>query len=170
MLGVYENFPENIHKITTYAVSISTKKLQETLVRVFREINRKTFNLEDVADPSVPNCTIIFELGIAEARDFNYLDDVEASVLLKAIEKKPFQVMDFYCAIRYYKIEGERKAPLKFDYYMIRAMFNKNSMETRIFHERGPRYISPDDIVNFLVNETNEIFSRKIVKALETAF
>jgi hypothetical protein len=168
MLGIYENFPENIHKITTYAVSISTKKLQETLVRVFREINRKTFNLEDVADPSVPNCTIIFELGIAEARDFNYLDDAEASVLLKAIKKKPFQIMDFYCAIRYYKIEGERKAPLKFDYYMIRAMFNKNSMETRIFHERGPRYTSPDYIVSFLIKKINETFSRRVLKVLET--
>ncbi len=167
MLGFYENFPENIHKIATFTTSISSKKLQARLIQVFREINCKTFNFEDIADPSIPHCTIIFELGIAEAKNFNYLDKEETGRALKVVEKKSLQVMDFFCAICYYKTEGEKKAPLKFDYYMMRTLFNKNSMETRVFHERGPRYVSPDDIVNFFVNKINESFSRKVLKVLE---
>jgi len=167
MLGFYENFPENIHKLATFSASVSNKKLQARLVQVFREINCKSFHFEDIAIPSVPNCTIIFEFGIAEAKNFNYLDKEETSKVLKIIQKKPLQIMDFFCAIRYYKTECQKKTPLKFDYYMIRTLFNKNYMETHVFHERGPRYVSPDDIVNFFVNKINETVSRKVLKVLE---
>jgi hypothetical protein len=74
--------------------------------------------------------------------------------------------MDFFCAVRYYKCSAEKKTPLKFDYYMIRVIFG-DSVEIRVFHERGPRYISPEDIVTFLVNMTNEATARKILKKIE---
>jgi hypothetical protein len=77
-------------------------------------------------------------------------------------------VMDLFCAVRYYKNKTEKKAPLKFDYYMMRAVFGKDSMEMRVFHERGLRYISPEDIVTFLVNKINEASARKILKRFET--
>jgi hypothetical protein len=167
MLGLYENFPQNIHKIAIFTSSVTNKKLQERLIQTFHETNSKTYNLEDLADPSVPNCTAIFEIGIAEANNFNYLDKEETGEILKVIEKKPLQIMDFFCAIRYYKIEGEKKRPLRFDYYIFRILFSKNSIQTQIFHERGPRYVSPADILNFFVNRVNEAFSRKILKVLE---
>jgi hypothetical protein len=75
--------------------------------------------------------------------------------------------MDFFCAVRYYKGAGEKKAPLKFDYYLMRLVFGKNSVEIQVFHERGPRYISPEDIVTFLVNMVNETSARKILKKIE---
>jgi len=167
MFGFYENFPRNIHKIAIFTCSITNKKLQERLIQTFRETNSKTYNLEDLADPSVPNCIAIFEIGIAETNNFNYLDNEETSKILKVIEKKPLQIMDFFCAIRYYKTAGEKKKPLKFDYYILRILFSKNLIQTQIFHERGPRYVSPVDILNFFVNKINETFSRKILKALE---
>jgi len=167
MLGFYENFPENVHKTARFATTISNKRLQQTLIQIFQEINSKTFNLEDIAAPSMSKCTVIFEFGIAEANNFNYLDNEETSRALKVLQKKPFQVMDFFCAIRYYKTQNEKKTPLRFDYYMIRFIFNKNSIETRVFHERGPRYISPEDIANFVADEINETFSKKILKAFE---
>jgi len=167
MLGVYENFPVSVHKTASFTTPISSKRLQQTLIRIFSEINRKTFNIEEVADSSIPQCTVIFEFGIAEANNFNYLDDEETNRVLKVISKKPFQVLDFFCAIRYYKKQNEKKTPLKFDYYMTRFTFNKNSMETQVFHERGPRYISPEDIANFFVNKINEKFSKKVLKTIE---
>jgi hypothetical protein len=69
--------------------------------------------------------------------------------------------------VRYYKAGTEKKTPLKFDYYMIRFAFSKDTMEMRVFHERGPRYISPEDIVAFLVNKVNEVPRRKILKKIE---
>jgi len=87
--------------------------------------------------------------------------------MLTVIQKKPLQVMDFFCALRYYKMQNGKKTPLRFDYYMMRFIFNKDSMEIQIFHERGPRYVSPEDIANFVVNEIGETFSRKILKAVK---
>jgi len=167
MLGLYENFPENIHRIESFTSSLSSKKLQQRLIQVLHEINRKTFSFEEIAHPSVPDCTIIFEVGIADAKSFNYIDEEETKRVLNALKKDLFRVMDLFCAVRYYKIRAEKKAPLKFDYYMIRTVFGKDSMEIRVFHERGLRYISPEDIITFLVNKINEASARKILKRLE---
>jgi len=167
MLGLYENFPENIHRTESFTLSLSSKKLQQRLIQVLHEINRKTFSFEEIAHPSVPDCTIIFEVGIADAKSFNYIDEEETKRVLNALKKDLFRVMDLFCAVRYYKIRAEKKAPLKFDYYMIRTVFGKDSMEMRVFHERGLRYISPEDIITFLVNKINEASARKILKRLE---
>lgn len=168
MFGFYKNFPENIHKRVRFTVSLSNKRLQQTLIQIFRAINCKTFNLEDITLPSIPQCKVIFEFGIAETTTFNYIDMEEADRILKIIGKKPLQIMDLFCAIRYYKIRNEQKIPLKFDYYMIRFIFNKNLMEIQVFHERGPRYISPEDIINCIMDEIKKNFSKRILKSLET--
>jgi len=167
MLGLYENFPKTVHKRTSFATSISNKRLQQALIQTFQKISNENFNLERIANPSVPQCTVILEFGIAEANNFNYLNTEETNKMLKVIQKKPFQVMDFFCALRYYKMQNGKKTPLRFDYYMMRFIFNKDSMEIQIFHERGPRYVSPEDIANFVVNEIGETFSRKILKAVK---
>lgn len=133
-------------------------------------MNGKDLKLEEVADPLVPQCTVIFEFGIAKSDIFTYLDSAETSKILKAIDKKPFCVIDVYCAVRYYKWQNEKRTPLKFDYYMIRFRFNKKTLETLVFHEKGPRYITPNDILNFIVAKVNETFSRKVVKATPTSF
>jgi hypothetical protein len=166
MLGFYENFPQNIHKKARFTTSISNKRLQQTIIQVFYEMNGKAFNIEEIAVPSIPQCTVIFEFGIAEANAFNYLDKEETDKVLRAIKQKPFQIMDFFCAIRYYKKQNERKTPLRFDYYMTRFTFNKNTMETQIFHERGPRHVSPEDIANLIANKITGTFSRRILKIL----
>ncbi|HUT17323.1 MAG TPA: hypothetical protein VMW84_03390 [Acidobacteriota bacterium] len=166
MLGFYENFPVNIHRIENFTSLLSTKKLQQRLIQVLYDINRKTFSFEEIAHPTVPDCTIIFEAGLAEAKSFNYIDEEETKRVLSALRKATFQIMDFFCAVRYYK--GAAKAPLKFDYYLMRVVFGKNSVEIQVFHERGPRYISPEDIVTFLVNMVNETSARKILKKIES--
>jgi hypothetical protein len=168
MLGIYDNFPANIHRIESFTTSLSSKKLQQRLISVLREINRRTFSFEEITYPIVPGCTIIFEVGLADAKSFNYLDEEEAKKILSALRKTPFRMMDFFCAIRYYKSAGE-KTPLKFDYYMLRAIFGKNAVEIQVFHERGPRYMSPEDIITFLVNKINETLRRRILKKIESA-
>jgi hypothetical protein len=167
MLGFYENFPANIHRTDNFTSPLSSKKLQQRLIQVLHKINRETFSFEEVAYPTVPECTIIFEVGLAEAKSFNYIDEEETKKVLSALRKETFRLMDFFCAVRYYKGAGEKKTPLKFDYYLMRFVFGKNSMEIQVFHERGPRYISPEDIVAFLVNEINKTSARKILKRVE---
>ena len=167
MIGFYENFPVNIHRIENFTTPLSSKKLQQRLIQVLHDINRRTFSFEEIAYPTVPECTIIFEAGLAEAKNFNYIDEEETRKVLSALRKATFQTMDFFCAVRYYKGTAEKKTPLKFDYYLMRVVFGKNSVEIQVFHERGPRYISPEDITTFLVNEVNKTSSRKTLKSVE---
>jgi hypothetical protein len=169
MLGLYENFPKNVHNIAHFKASASKKRLQRALTQMLFKLNNETFSLEDVTHPSVPQCVVNFEFGIAEANNFDYLDNEEINRVLKIIRKKPLQFMDFFCAIRYYKTQNKKKTPLKFDYYMLRFIFNKKSTEIQVFHERGPRHVSPEEITNFVVNKINEKFSRKILKAFATS-
>lgn len=167
MLGLYENFPEEIHKKTLFATSLSNKRLQQALTRILHKLNNESFDLEEVCDVSIPHCTTIFEFGIAENLVFNYLDQWEEKRVLKVIRKRSFSVVDFFCAIRYYRMRNNRRRPLKFDYYMLRLLFsNKTSMEIRVFHERGPRHVSPEDLVRFLVSKLNETFPRKKLKPI----
>ena len=164
MLGFYENFPVGIHRIDEFATTLSSKRLQRKLIQVLHEVNRKKFSFEEVAFPTVPKCTIIFEVGLADAGSFNYIDEEETRKVFSTLRKAPFQIMDFFCAVRYYKGIAEKKKPLKFDYYMMRGVFSRNTVEIRLFHERGPRYISPEDLVTFLVTKVNETSTRKILK------
>ena len=167
MLGFYENFPVNIHRTDNFTSSLSSKKLQQRLIQVLHKINRETFSFEEIAYPTVPEGTIIFEAGLAEAKSFNYIDEGETKRVLTALRKETLRSMDFFCAVRYYKGIGEKKKPLKFDYYMMRTIFGEKTMEVQVFHERGPRYISPEDIVAFLVNEVNKTSARRILKRVE---
>jgi hypothetical protein len=167
MLGFYENFPANIHRTDNFMSPLSSKKLQQRLIQVLYKINRRTFSFEEVAYPTVPQGTIIFEAGLAEAKNFNYIDEEETKRVLTSLRKVTLQTMDFFCVMRYYKGAGEKKTPLKFDYYLMRFVFGQNSVEIQAFHERGPRYISPEDIVAFLVNEINKTSARKTLKRVE---
>ena len=101
MLGFYENFPVNIHRVEAFMTSLSTKRLQRRLIQVLHDINRRKLSFEEVAYPTVPECTIIFEAGLADAESFNYIDDEETRKVLTALAKAPFQTMDFFCAVRY---------------------------------------------------------------------
>lgn len=167
MLGTYNNFPETIHGFACFTSSIPIKRLQQVIVATLQKLNNENFSLEAITDPSVPECTVSFEFGMAEAGDFNYLDTEEADKILKTIQKEAFQTMDFLCAIRYYRTRKERKTPLRFDYYMLRFTFNEDLIKAQVFHERGPRYVTPEDIVNFIVKKLNETSTKKTLKFVD---
>lgn len=165
-LGFYENFPTNIHRVDSFNSTLSIKQLQQKLIQVFFEINRKEFSFEEVANPTVPQGRVIFEFGLAESEGFNYIDEEEAKKALNFLAKERLHSMDFFCSIRYYKGNGEKKTPLKFDYYMLRTIFSKDTFEVQVFHERGPRYISPEELTAFIFTKINESSNRnrKILK------
>lgn len=162
----YENFPLNIHRIDQFNSILSSKKLQQKLIQVFYDTNVKEFSFEEVTNPTEPHGRVIFEFGIAESEGFNYIDEEELKKTLKLLTDKRLGSMDFFCSIRYYKGIGEKKKPLKFDYYMLRAIFGKDTFEIQVHHERGPRYISPEDLSMFIFAKINELSrgNRKILK------
>jgi hypothetical protein len=168
MLGTYENFPENIHRRESFASTLPAQKVQQKLVQTFHEVNRKRFSFEEIGHPAMHDCTVIFEVGIADGTSFNYVDAEEAKRALSALKKQAFRVMDFFVVVRYYKRDSQKKTPLRFDYYMTRFAFSgNNSVELQVFHERGPRYTSPEDIVELVWKQVNGASARKILKKIE---
>jgi hypothetical protein len=167
MFGFYGTFPQNVHRIEHFVTPISSRRLQQTLIQLLHELNKKTLRLEDVGTPSVTDCDTVFEFGIAEDNGFNYLDDEETTQALKIIQKSPLQILDFLCAVRYYRIVNETRKPLKFDYYMLRFTFNPKFLELQLFHERGPMRILPEELVDFVIKKINDAFSRRVLKPLK---
>jgi hypothetical protein len=167
MFGFYGTFPQNVHRIEHFVTPISSRRLQQTLIQLLHELNKKTLRLEDVGTPSITDCDTVFEFGIAEDNGFNYLDDEETTQALKIIQKSPLQILDFLCAVRYYRIVNETRKPLKFDYYMLRFTFNPKFLELQLFHERGPMRILPEELVDFVIKKINDAFNRRVLKPLK---
>lgn len=163
-IGVYENFPSNIHMIQSFISTLSSKQLQQRLIQLFYEINRKEFHFEEVSNPTIPEGRVIFDFGLADVESFNYIDEDETKKALRLLSKEQLHIMDFFCVIRYHKGSAEKKTPLKFDYYFLRTVYGKDAFEIQVFHERGPRYVSPEDLTLFIFNKTNEGANRKILK------
>jgi hypothetical protein len=169
MLGTYQNFPNKIHFAKTFVYSLSKKRLQRNLIQVLKEANSRTFNFEEICNPSIPNSTVVFEFGIADTEVFSYLDGVEALKLEERVNREPLKMMDLFCGLRYYKNTKPKRTPLKFDYYMLRMIFGQNqTLELSVYHEKGPRYILPEDLAVFIENRINGFSQKKVLKPLIT--
>jgi hypothetical protein len=163
MLGFYDRFPTIIHGAFTFVSSVSLKKLERTVIEACGKLNEESMVLDDVACPTIPHCHVAFEFGIAEGNSFNYLDKQEKQKILTAIEKAPLEVMDLLCGIRYHKEQGDKKKALRFDYYLLRFRFHQKQGEMQVFHEKGPRYVTPGDLAALLVKKVNEESGRRIL-------
>ena len=166
MLGLYENFPSIIQMSKTFNTTLSSKQLQQKLIKVFCETNKREFSFEEVANPTFPDSTVIFEFGLAEKVGFTFIDEQETEKVLSFLSNDYLQTIDFFCAIRYYKGKQEKKTPLKFDYYLIRTQYSRESFEVQIHHERGPRYLSPEDLTQFISSKINLDSSKKFLKEI----
>ncbi len=169
MLGKYENFPLNIHFIESFSSQLNSKQLQQRLLEALKSMNRKPFSFEQVAIPTVPGGEVIFEFGLAEDDGFNFLDNSETQRMLEVLKAEKVQSLDFFCAIRYYRVNGEKRTPLKFDYYMLRTGFAAKTFEMQIFHKQGPRYLSPEDLSCLIVEEVNRASAKKVLKRIEAS-
>ena len=161
--GFYRHFPEISHKLVSFVASASDKKVQEALVNTLKKTNAKTFSLDALTDPSVENCSVTFEFGIAEDNDFSFLNEEESERARRIIRTEPLQILDVVCAIRYHRCVEGKKVPLKFDYYMVRFRFDEYRV-IQVFHERGPGYLSPKDVINFLLTELNSSSQKKLLR------
>ena len=167
--GLDHNFPANVHRVEGFHSNLSSRKLQQKILKTLQEVNRHEFTFEEVTTPVEPQGIVIFEFGLSDGGGFCYLDE---ELLKKAVNaaSKTLQVLDFFCSIRYYKGNGEKRTPLKFDYYLMRNLFGKDALEVQVFHERGPRYVSPEDLIAFLVCRVNGGQKRKTLQPLAPQF
>lgn len=163
-LGKYNNFPANVHYLQTYVSTVSGRQLQQKIIQFLAGVNRKELSFEEVSIPTIPSSQVIFEFGLAEEGNFNYLSSEETKRALALIAMDHLASLDFFCSICYYKVSGRERQALKFDYYMLRTLFGKGFFEVRVFHERGPRYLSPEDLAEYIFRGVNGGSNRKILK------
>ena len=163
MLGKYENFPSNVQFLKTLSPTLKSKQLQQKLIKTLKELNRKPFHFEEITIPTIPNSEVIFEFGIAEGDCFNFLDEQETNRTLGAI-KTGKDLLDFFCAVRYYRCNVQKKSALKFDYYMFRVKFTVDVVEFQVFHKQGPRYIAPEELVILIADSINKAAGKCVLE------
>jgi len=163
-LGVFDNFPENIQYVRSFTSNVPSRNLQQTLIQALYEINKREFTFEEVGHPTVPNCHIIFEFGLAEADCFSYIDEEEVGKVSDLLVNQALENMDFFCVIRYYMGEGKEKRALRFDYYLLRTVYNRSIFEIQVCHKKGLRYVPPEDLALFIFNRLNGTSKRKALK------
>lgn len=163
-IGFFDGFPAGAHVNADYPVSVSTKRLQQAIANTFRKLNDQTYPIAEIGGPSIPDCTVAFEIGIAEERDFSYLDDEESERVLKSIGAGPLEVMDFLCILRYCRMLGDAKKSLKSDHYMLRLRFADSLLGLQLYHERGVRHVSPEEFVVFVCKSINGAFPKRVLR------
>ena len=117
--------------------------MQQAMLLTFYQLNKEVYRLHDILRfaPS-SECETSFEFGVAEGVVFNYLDKEEVNRLQKSVAKKAMSIIDFLCVVRYHRVNKEKRVPLRFDYHLLRFMFNKNnyvSVHTNHYHESVSR-------------------------------
>ena len=148
----------------SFVSTVPSRQIQQNLIQVLFEVNKEEFSFEEAANPTIPGCRIIFEFGLADADGFNYIDGEEVEKALSLLAGEQRDTLDFFCAVRYYRGEGENKRPLKFDYYLVRTIYNRNIFEIQIYHKKGLRYVSPEDLTLFIVKKVNQASKKKVLK------
>lgn len=169
MYGTYENFPEIYHSISRFSHRTSAKKLQRVIIQSLCKLNRKKDG------PKLPEFTkysieIELELGVADGLTFNYIDREISRDYQKRVRRKALPTLDFLCIVRYYAATKKTRRPLRFDYHMLRFSFNEEEVELRVYHERGTRRLSIEDLVNFLIGEINQELTRRKLSPLNMSY
>ena len=171
MLGRYENFPEVIHGVVRFTCESSTREVQQTILPALHNLNHEVCGLGEVTLHLPQECEVSFELGVAEDFDFNFLDEKELDRFQSSIIEKKLPTLDFFFVVRYHVVnDNGKRVPLKFDYHMLRFMFQENSIELRICHERGPQRVPLEDLVTLIVERINEELSQRQLKSLNLEY
>jgi hypothetical protein len=160
-LGQYANFPENAHSTDQFIYkNMTTNALQQTILQALHKLNEETCDLTNITLFPSQECQVSFEAGVAEGITFNYVDSFEVERIKKNIDEKELPLLDFLCVVRYHVVKEGKRAALKFDYYLVRFVFQGEILELKVFHERGPRRTSPKELLNFLAKLTNDELQR----------
>jgi len=149
MEGTYAHFPDTYHCVALFLYKASRRKFQKSLIGLFYEMNmgEESFNIQSITSHGIK---IAFDIGIADELTFNFIDDEERNKWLSILDKREFEILDFLLIARYYVSRGGRDRPLRFDYYMLRFLFGHKGVELRIYHEKGTRRLSIEDLVDLL--------------------
>jgi len=162
LLGRYENFPESVHGVALFDYQDPPRKVQQAILCALHHLNHERYDLDAVTPYLKQKCEVSFEFGVAEGFDFNFLDQKELDHCLRSVAEKELQTLDFFFVVRYHIIrEGSKRVPLRFDYHVLRFLFQESGLEMRIRHEKGAQRVTLDDLTAFIAKRINAEFSRR---------
>jgi hypothetical protein len=171
LLGRYENFPEIIHGVARFTCESPIRRVQQTILAALHNLNHEVCGLSAIAPHLPQKCEVGFELGVAEDFNFNFLDKKELDRFQRSMVEKELSTLDFFFVVRYHVVNDRgKRVPLKFDYHMLRFMFQENSMELRICHERGTQRVPLEDLINFITKRINKELSQRQLKPLNLEY
>ena len=155
MLGRFDNFPIFVHKTKTFKINAPSGRAQQNVIEALHGLNGKEISSSGTFDGIDAGLKVIFEVGVADGVNFNYLDDLELKRCLNHLKGGgDFKVLDFFFVNRYYKVDNKRRMkPLKFDYQLIRFEFSNKNLIIKVYHERGPRRIQLEELIDFLAKQ-----------------
>lgn len=140
----------------------SIKGLQYAVLGTFYRLNNECFDLAAVTPYLKQNCEVSFEFGVADGFNFNFLDHEELTRCLNNVDENELSNLDFFFIIRYHIVKDNgKKVPLKFDYHLLRLVFQESGMEIQICHEKGTQRVPIDDLTYFLIERINVRLSQK---------
>lgn len=166
LIGRYENFPQTVHGLARFTYRFPRRDLQRLILETLHRLNRETRELRDITTLPLSKCEVNFELGVADGFAFNYLNRQETSRVQRFVVKRALSVLDFLCVTCYHVPNRGKHGALKFDYHLLRFTFHGKNAELQVFHERGPRHVSPRDLLVFIKNRINEEIQRNRLKPL----
>lgn len=162
MFGLYEFFPESYHGAARFSYEGRMEELQKVIILSLYQLNLGKGKLRSCRSAQ-PKMSAILEFGIADGITFSYLDREMWTYYRKNSRKQPFQTLDFLCIARYYVAAGDKQKPLRFDYYILRFLFQESEVEVQVFHEKGTQRLSVGDLIAVLVKRFNrEMKKRKL--------
>ena len=167
MFGHYDNFPETVHGVALFNYQGSAKSIQQSILCAFHHLNHEVHDLGAVTPYLKQKCTVSFEFGVAEGPVFNFLDDKELDQCLRHVAEEELQTLDFFFVVRYHVTgKGGKRVPLRFDYHVLRYIFQEGCLEMRIRHERGTQRIPIDDLTDFITERINAELSQRRLNPL----
>ncbi len=148
----------------------SIEEVQQTILLALHNLNQ-VCGLRAVTLNLPQECEVSFEIGVAEDSDFNFLDEKEVDRFQTRIVEKELQILDFFFVVRYHVVnDNEKRVPLKFDYHILRFMFQESSIQLLICHERGTQRVPLEDLVTLIVKRINEELSQRQLKSLNLEY
>jgi len=170
-LGRYENFPEIIHGVARLICESSVREVQQVILSALHHLNLEVCGLSAITSHLPQEYEVSFEIGAAEEFNFNFLDEKELDRFQRSMVEKEFSTLDFFFVVRYHVVNNRgKRVPLKFDYHLLRFIFQEKSVELQVCHERGTQRVPLEDLIAFIVKRINEELSKKRLKLLSLEY
>jgi hypothetical protein len=163
-LGIFTNFPSIVHGWAEAFHNNQQHEVQKATIRALQELNnhREPYRINVSSESRTYKGILGFEVGVGEGVFFTYLDDETVQRLYNSSSSRiHYHHLDFLIIVTYHYYKHNKTIALNFDHFQLRLIFNKQKIEAQLFHNKGTRRVSLDEILNRIFDE----ISKRLLKS-----